>query len=275
MRAAFRFVVTVIGISAAVLTGPAGVSHAATNTSPGLVISSVLPSRGQVVGVAHPVVVKLGKPVATEAGRRVAERALRVTSKPPMTGKFDWLGNDTVQWVPDRFWPAHGTVKLAVGELTTEFDTGPAVVGVANITDHTFTVTVDGVETGPPSSSPGSLPAPHHRPHWGEQGVMPATMGRPEYPTPPGTYTVQAKQRTVIMDSSSVGIPVSDPDGYRIPVDYAVRINGPGLYVHSAPWAVNAMGIDNVSHGCISLSPDDAEWYYNTVNVGDPVIVAQ
>jgi hypothetical protein len=33
------------------------------------------------------------------------------------------------------------------------------------------------------------------------------------------------------------------------------------------------MGYDNVSHGCISLSPEDAEWYYDTVNVGDPVIV--
>ena len=28
-----------------------------------------------------------------------------------------------------------------------------------------------------------------------------------------------------------------------------------------------------VSHACISLSPEDAEWYYNTVNEGDPVIV--
>jgi lipoprotein-anchoring transpeptidase ErfK/SrfK len=33
------------------------------------------------------------------------------------------------------------------------------------------------------------------------------------------------------------------------------------------------MGNDNVSHGCISLSPEDAEWYFNNVNVGDPVIV--
>ena len=43
--------------------------------------------------------------------------------------------------------------------------------------------------------------------------------------------------------------------------------------MHSAPWAVNSIGYENVSHGCISLSPEDAEWYYNTVNVGDPVIV--
>jgi lipoprotein-anchoring transpeptidase ErfK/SrfK len=45
--------------------------------------------------------------------------------------------------------------------------------------------------------------------------------------------------------------------------------------VHSAPWAVNSLGFENVSHGCISLSPEDAEWYYDTVNVGDPVIVQE
>lgn len=65
------------------------------------------------------------------------------------------------------------------------------------------------------------------------------------------------------------------PDGYRLTVDYAVRITGRGLYVHSAPWATQAMGMENISHGCISLSPADAEWYFNTVNVGDPVIVKE
>jgi lipoprotein-anchoring transpeptidase ErfK/SrfK len=79
----------------------------------------------------------------------------------------------------------------------------------------------------------------------------------------------------VTMDSSSVGIPVDDPDGYRPPVDYAVRITSRGLFVHSAPWAVNSLGLENVGHGCISLSPEDAEWYYNAVHVGDPVIVQE
>jgi lipoprotein-anchoring transpeptidase ErfK/SrfK len=160
-------------------------------------------------------------------------------------------------------------MALSVGGLSTELETGPAVVGVASISEHTFTVSIDGVQAGPPRS----LPAPHHRPHWGEQGVMPASMGRPEFPSPVGSYTVQAKERSLIMDSSSVGIPVDDPAGYRIPVDYAVRITNHGLYVHSAPWAVNSLGYDNVSHGCVSLSPQDAEWYYNTVNIGDPVII--
>ena len=268
MRAVVRCVLAMIGIAASVVTGPAGVSVAAANQSYGFAIASVLPTRGEVVGVAHPVVVTFSAPVAD---RRAVERAIDIKSAPAMTGKFEWLDNDVVQWAPDRFWPTHSTVALSVGGLSTNFETGPEVVGVANISDHTFSVSVDGVEAGPPSA----LPAPHHRPHWGEAGVFPASMGRPEYPTPVGTYTVLAKDRSVIMDSSSVGIPVGAPDGYLLTADYAVRITSRGLFVHSAPWAVNSLGYDNVSHGCISLSPEDAEWYYNTVNVGDPVIVQE
>jgi lipoprotein-anchoring transpeptidase ErfK/SrfK len=241
---------------------------AAVNQPYGLAIASVLPTRGEVVGVAHPVVVTFRAPVAN---RHAAERAIAVKSAPAMTGKYEWLDNDVVQWVPDRFWPAHSTVALSVGGLSTEMKTGPAVVGVASISEHTFTVSIDGVAAGPPTS----LPAPHHRPHFGEHGVMPASMGRPEYPTPAGSYTVLSKERSVTMDSSSVGIPVDDPDGYLLTVDYAVRFTGHGLFVHSAPWAVNSLGLENVSHGCISLSPEDAEWYYNTVNIGDPVIVQE
>ena len=248
------------------LRGRPALSLAAATQPHAFAIASVLPTRGATVGVAHPVVVTFSAPVAN---RQAAERAIAVKSTPAMTGKFEWLDNNVVQWVPERYWPAHSTVALSVDGQSTEFKTGPKVVGVANISDHTFAVSIDGVEAGPPPS----LPAPHHRPHFGEEGVLPASMGRPEFPTPVGNYTVLSKERSVLMDSSSVGIPVDDPDGYLLKVDYAVRITSRGLFVHSAPWAVQSLGLENVSHGCISLSPEDAEWYYNTVNVGDPVIV--
>jgi lipoprotein-anchoring transpeptidase ErfK/SrfK len=271
-------VIAAIGANAIVAAEPARVSIAAANQSykPAAAankfyepaIASVLPTSGEVVGVAHPVVVKFGAPVID---KRAAERALDIKSVPAMTGKFEWLDSDVVHWVPDRYWPAHSTVALSVGGRSTELVTGPDVVGVANISDHTFTVSIDGIDAGPPSQ----LPSPHHRPHWGEPGVFPASMGRPEYPTPVGTYTVLAKERDVVMDSSTVDIPVDAPDGYLLDVEYAVRITSRGLFVHSAPWAVNSLGYENVSHGCISLSPEDAEWYFNTVNVGDPVIVQE
>jgi lipoprotein-anchoring transpeptidase ErfK/SrfK len=267
MRAVARCLLALSVVATTAVARPADVSSAASQSSK-FAIASVLPTPGEVVGVAHPVVVTFSVPIAN---RRAAERAIRVKSAPGMTGKFDWLDNDVVQWVPDRFWPAHSTIALSVGPLATDFKTGPAVLGVADISEHTFTVSVDGVGTAPPPPRP----APHHRPHMGEEGVMLASMGRPEFPTPVGVYTVLSKDRTVVMDSSSVGVPLTDPAGYRVPVDYAVRITRRGLFVHSAPWAVNSLGFENVSHGCISLSPADAEWYFNAVNVGDPVIVKE
>ena len=267
---AIRSLLVLIGITSTVIAGRGSVTLLAASTSSGYSgITTIAPMHGAVVGIAHPVVVTFGRPVTD---RLAVERAIEVTSVPAMSGRFEWQNSDVVQWVPDRFWPAHSTVALSVGGLRTEFQTGPAVVGVADIVNHTFTVSIDGVQAGTP---PPALPAPHHRAHFGEAGVLPASMGRPEYETPVGTYSVLAKDRTVMMDSSSVGIPVDNPDGYRLPVDYAVRITNRGLYVHSAPWAINALGVENVSHGCISLSPTDAEWYFNTVHVGDPVIVKE
>jgi lipoprotein-anchoring transpeptidase ErfK/SrfK len=275
MRGVALCVLAAIGINATVVPGPVDATMvaakqyvmppAAANPLYNPVIASVRPTHGDVVGVAHPVMVTFNAPVTD---KHAAERAIDITSTPPMTGEFQWLDNKVVQWVPDRYWPAHSTIALSVGGLATNFATGPAVVGVANISDHSFTVTIDGVDAG-------QLPSAHHRAHWGKPGVFPASMGRPEYPTPVGTYTVLAKERDVVMDSSSVGIPVDSPDGYLLDVEYAVRFTARGLFVHSAPWAVNSLGYENVSHGCVGLSTEDAEWYFNTVNVGDPIIVQE
>lgn len=268
MRAIVRCFLAAVVVATSVVAGPTVEGAAAVNQSVRSAIASILPAQDQVVGVAHPVVVAFKE---TVADRRAAERLLDITSTPAMTGKFEWLDNKTVQWVPDRFWPAHSTIALSVGGVKTNIATGPAVVAVANVAEHTFTVTIDGVEAGPPPI----LPAPHHRPHFGKPGVFPSSMGRPEYPTPVGTFPVLAKERDVLMDSSSVGIPVGADDGYLLDVEWAVRLTRRGIFVHSAPWAVDALGHENVSHGCINLSPEDAEWYFNTVKVGDPVLVQE
>ncbi|WP_109403039.1 L,D-transpeptidase [Mycolicibacter heraklionensis] len=267
MWTSVRSAMVVIGVAVTTLVTPPGTSSAAASQPPGAGIASIQPSSGAVVGVAHPVVVTFSAPVID---RRAAERTIAVRSNPPMTGKFDWVDDTEVQWVPDHYWPAHSAVALSVGKLSVDFSTGAKVVGVASISAHTFTVTVDG-----DSDEAGPLPTPHHRPHWGEDGVMPATMGKTEYETPTGNYTVLGKDRKVVMDSSSVGIPIDSAEGYRFEVEQAVRITRRGLYVHSAPWALHSLGLENVSHGCVGLSPTDAEWYFDRVNIGDPVIIKE
>jgi lipoprotein-anchoring transpeptidase ErfK/SrfK len=102
---------------------------------------------------------------------------------------------------------------------------------------------------------------------------MPASMGKPKHPTPIGSFTALEKQSPVIMDSRTIGIPLSDPEGYKLTVYDAVRVTWGGVYVHGAPWSTGSQGNANVSHGCINLSPDNAAWYYDTVSVGDPIII--
>jgi lipoprotein-anchoring transpeptidase ErfK/SrfK len=124
-------------------------------------------------------------------------------------------------------------------------------VGVADISGHIFTVSIDGQVVR----------------------AMPASMGKPSRPTPVGSFSVLEKDRSVVMDSRTIGIPLNSPDENRITAQYAEWITSGGVYVHSAPWSVDSQGHANVSHGCINLSPDNAAWYYDTVSVGDPVSV--
>jgi lipoprotein-anchoring transpeptidase ErfK/SrfK len=75
------------------------------------------------------------------------------------------------------------------------------------------------------------------------------------------------------MDSSTYGVPVNSAEGYKLKVQDAVRIDNSGIFVHSAPWSVGDQGKRNVSHGCINLSPANAQWFYDNFGSGDPVVI--
>jgi lipoprotein-anchoring transpeptidase ErfK/SrfK len=239
-------VLSAAGIATLLLSGSVGTGVAA---APGPVaVASVSPAPGQVVGVAMPVTVTFAQPVADRAA---AERSFSISSPNAPEGKFVWLKNDVVQWNPSTYWPAHSTIALSVGGAKTYFEAGASVVGVADLDAHRFTVSIDGQVAR----------------------EMPASMGKPKHPTPVGSFTALEKQSPIIMDSRTIGIPLSDPEGYKLTVYYAVRATWGGVYVHSAPWSLASQGNSNVSHGCINLSPDNAAWYYNQVSIGDPIIV--
>ncbi|KDE96962.1 hypothetical protein Y900_030490 [Mycolicibacterium aromaticivorans JS19b1 = JCM 16368] len=78
---------------------------------------------------------------------------------------------------------------------------------------------------------------------------------------------------TLVMDSSTYGVPVNSPDGYRTEVNWATQMSYSGIYVHSAPWSVGSQGRNNVSHGCLNVSPENAKWFYDTTKRGDVVEV--
>lgn len=246
VRGSVLRVFAAIGVAIIAIAG--SVNVAAAGVSTGTTVAKIEPAAGDVVGVAHPVTVTFTAPVPD---RRAAEASLRLSSTSTPTGEFTWLSDDVMQWTPGQFWPAHSTISVSVGGTKTSFETGAAVVGVADIGAHTFTVSID------------------------DQVVreMPASMGKPKFPTPIGTFSALSKEPVVVMDSRTIGIPLSDPEGYKLTVNDAVRVTWGGVYVHGAPWSVGSQGYANVSHGCINLSPDNAAWYFDTVSVGDPIIV--
>jgi lipoprotein-anchoring transpeptidase ErfK/SrfK len=249
LRRTVRFVLAAVGAVTTALvtssnTGWAAIAPSYATTP----VASIQPAPGQVVGVVHPVIVTFTKPVLDRAA---AEDSIVVTSPNNATGRFTWTNNRVLQWNPDGFWPAHSRISVKAGPLSTEFQTGSAVVAVADISAHTFTVSIDEMVVR----------------------EMPASMGKPKYPTPVGSFTALQKQRNVTFDSRTIGIPLDDPEGYLIKGEYGVRVTWGGVYVHSAPWSVGSQGSANVSHGCINLSPDNAAWYFDTVSVGDPIIV--
>ena len=103
--------------------------------------------------------------------------------------------------------------------------------------------------------------------------TMPTSMGKNSTPTDNGVYIIGDKFASLVMDSSTYGVAVDSPQGYRTPVDWATRMSYSGIFFHSAPWSVGSQGYSNVSHGCLNLSPSNAKWVYDNTKRGDITIV--
>ncbi|MGV9334460.1 L,D-transpeptidase [Nocardia sp. NPDC003726] len=203
---------------------------------------------GEVVGVAQPIIITFKEPVTDHA---TAEKAIKITSSKPAPGHFYWRGDKQVRWRPDEFWPDNTDVQVQAGGTTSSFRIGDAFVTTADDTTHTITVTRNGEVVK----------------------EMPTSMGKPKHETPNGTYIVGEQLRKMTMDSSTYGVPVTDPEGYKLEVEYATRISNSGIFVHAAPWSVAQQGVSNASHGCLNVSTEDAKWFFENARRGDPVIV--
>ncbi|MFD6673328.1 L,D-transpeptidase family protein [Rhodococcus zopfii] len=241
--------VAILAATVALGTGAAASAGSIGIAPPGGPPADVLtPADGAVVGIAQPVTVRFETPVTDRAA---AERSVTITPSVPVAGTFRWLDDRRLEWVPDGFWPGHTAVTVLAGGTRTRFQTGDELVAVANLSTHQFIVSLNGQVVR----------------------TMPASMGKPGYETPTGTFPVLEKFRDLVMDSSTYGVPIDDPEGYRIDTEYAVRLTWSGIFVHAAPWSVDSQGYANVSHGCINLSTDNARWYFENVEIGDPVVI--
>ena len=208
------------------------------------------PVNGALVGVAKPIIIDFQRPIANRA---LAEQAIHISSSPAVSGTFYWTTDTQVRWRPYNFWPSGTVVNIDASGARSSFRVGDALVANVDNASHMMTVTRNGVV----------------------EKTFPVSLGMPDgkHETKNGTYYVLEKFPDVIMDSSTYGVPVDSAYGYKLKVQWAVRIDNSGAFVHSAPWSVADQGKRNVTHGCINLGPDNAKWFYDNFGSGDPVIV--
>jgi lipoprotein-anchoring transpeptidase ErfK/SrfK len=233
-----------------------------THSPENLTMAYLLPGDGETVGIGQPIAVRFDENIPNRAA---AERAIKVTTNPPVEGAFYWLSNREVRWRPQHYWQPGTTVDVQVNtygvdlgdglfgqdDTSAKFTIGDAVVATADDNTKTLTVRVNGevVKT------------------------MPISMGKNSSPTDNGVYIIGDRYADLVMDSSTYGVPVNSPNGYRTEVEYATQMSYSGIYVHGAPWSVGSQGYSNVSHGCLNVSTSNAQWFYNNTKRGDLVEV--
>jgi lipoprotein-anchoring transpeptidase ErfK/SrfK len=223
---------------------------------------SIGPLGGTTVGVGMPIRVYFDDPVADKA---TVESHLKVTSSTPTDGVWSWMNDSEVHFRPSQYWPPNTHITLDAGlygvnmgdgvwgekNRSVSFDIGAKHVSVADAGAHTLTV------------YDGDQPAQ----------TYPMSAGSNANPTRNGAHVVTESYRNITMDSSTFGLAVDAPGGYRADVEYAVRISNNGEFVHAAPWSVGQQGSSNVSHGCINLSTERAAWFFDFSRPGDVVEV--
>jgi lipoprotein-anchoring transpeptidase ErfK/SrfK len=233
-----------------------------THAPENLTMPYALPNDGEVVGVGQPIAIRFDENIGD---RLAAQRAIKITTSPAVEGAFYWLSNREVRWRPQNYWRPGTTVDVQVGtygvdlgdglfgqdDAATRFTVGDEVIAIADDATKTMTVRINGQVAK----------------------SMPISMGKDKSPTDNGAYIIGDRYSFLIMDSSTYGVPVNSPDGYRTEVEWATQMSYSGIYVHSAPWSVGSQGRSNVSHGCLNVNPANALWFYDTTKRGDIVEV--
>ncbi len=219
--------------------------------------TKILEGQNQTYGVGMPIILYFSQPITDKAA---VEQALQVTTSRPVVGAWYWedpcnMAATCVYFRPRDYWPPGTTVSFT-GYLN-GVRGAPGVYGA-----HTLTQTFN---IGPSLVAIGNTAA--HRTQIYQNGQLlydwPISSGRPGDATPDGSYLTIEKANPVQM----VG------PGYSISVPWSVRFTFSGDYYHDAYWSVGEQGFENVSHGCVNLSPVDAETYYNLAVPGDPITI--
>ncbi len=218
---------------------------------------------GQVVGVAAPIILQFDASISDKAA---VERALKVTTDPPVEGNWAWLpdevGGSRAHWRTREYYPAGTKIRVdaklygvsfgdgAYGarDSTLDFEIGRRQVVKAEASSHRIQVlNAEGavIMDFPCSYGEGDL----------DRNV-----------TRSGIHVVSEKYEDFYMTNPAAGYA-------NIRERFAVRISNNGEFIHANPASSGAQGNNNVTNGCINLSIEDAQQYFNSAIYGDPVEV--
>ena len=239
-------------------TGPVTATSTFRTLAPGQTFTTeILEGYHQAYGVGVPIILYFSQRITDKAA---VERALEVTTSVPVVGAWYWddpcnMAPTCAYFRPRDYWPTGTTVSFT-GHLN-GVEGAPGVYG-----DHTLTLTFS---IGASLIAIGNTKT--HRTQIYYNGALrydwPISSGRPGDDTPDGSYLTIEKENPVQMTGP----------GYSISVPWSVRFTYSGDYYHDAYWSVGQQGFQNVSHGCINLSPADAQTYYNLAVPGDPITI--
>jgi lipoprotein-anchoring transpeptidase ErfK/SrfK len=211
----------------------------------------------QTYGVGMPIILYFSSKITNRAA---VERALQIKASKPVIGGWYWdqpcsMAASCAYFRPRDYWPTGTTVSFT-GHLD-GVEGAPGVYGYHTLT-QTFSIGESLIAVGDTAA---------HRTQIYVGGRLkynwPISSGRPGDDTPNGSYLSIEKENPVLMTGP----------GYSLEVPYSVRFTWSGDYYHDAYWSVGAQGFENVSHGCVNLSPEDAQIYYNMAVPGDPITI--
>ncbi|WP_128978690.1 L,D-transpeptidase [Streptomyces roseicoloratus] len=202
--------------------------------------------------------------------RAEVERAVRVTSDPPVEVVGHWFGKDRLDFRPREYWApgTRVTVELALRDV----EGAPGVYGIQRKTVG-FTVG---------RSQVSRVDAEKHTMEVRRNGelltTLPVTAGAPKTTTYNGKMVVTEMFDVTRMDGRTVGFG-GEYDIKDVP--HAVRLTDSGTFLHGNYWAsASTFGSANVSHGCVGLrdvkgggSDTPAGWFFDRTLIGDVVEV--
>ena len=216
---------------------------------------------GQEVGIAAPLILKFD---GTVDDKEAVERALTLTTEPPTEGAWAWLGEDNgsrVHWRSKEYMAPgtkihmsaklygldHGDGAYGAADVTSDYTVGRSQIVKADAGSHQIVVVRDGATLM-------TLPCSYG------QGDVDRNVTRS------GIHVVSEKHEDFYMSNPAAGY-------FNIHERWAVRISNNGEFIHANPETVGVQGASNVTNGCINLSLENAQQYFNTAVCGDPVEV--